>query len=182
MALVPDGKTEWQGLGSLGGERGAVGATPAKTMFNFFSSGNQPNSSGPGGYERGKERRKSRAHMLFFFFWLHHTSSLTRDGTRTHPLHWELRVITTGQSGKSHMFLFLLLGLEKGSPGSVEPSRWMWGRQGSWNMPGDTSKQKKPLRWLHPKGLQGKMQKMRWEEERGKSLSPVMSRTPSSTQ
>ena len=68
MALVPDGKTEWQDLGSLGGERGAVGATPAKTMFNFFSSGNQPNSSGPGGYERGKERRKSRAHMLFFFF------------------------------------------------------------------------------------------------------------------
>lgn len=36
MALVPDGKTEWLGLGSLGEEKGAVVATPAKTIF-FFS-------------------------------------------------------------------------------------------------------------------------------------------------
>ena len=146
MALVPHGKTEWQDLGSLGRERRGVGATPAKRECLTLSLKEvNPTLQALKDTKEEKKEEKVRP-TCFFFFWLHHKSSLTRDGTCTHPLHWELRVITTGQSGKSHMFLFLLLGLEKGSPGLVEPSRWMGGRQGSWNILGDISKQEKPLR------------------------------------
>lgn len=92
MALVPDGKTEWQDLGSLE-EKGAVVATPAKTMFNFSLKEINPTLQALEDMkERKRKKKKSGPHA--FFFWLHHTSSLTRDGTHTHPLHWELRVIT----------------------------------------------------------------------------------------
>lgn len=82
-------------------------------MFNFFSYEINLN---PQALEDMKEkRRKSQAHMLFFLAapyifpdqgW--NPYSTPALGTQSHN-HWTVR--------QSHMFLFLLLGLEKGSPG-----------------------------------------------------------------
>lgn len=69
-ALAPHLKTESQGLVSQGGEREGIGANPAKRERLIFPLKEaKPNSSGPGGYERGREKEKSGPHVLVFPFW-----------------------------------------------------------------------------------------------------------------
>lgn len=150
-------------------------------MFNF--SLKEVNPTLQALEDMKEEKKEEKVRPTCFFFWLHHTSSPTRDATRTHTLYWELRVITTGQSGKSHMFLSLLLGLEKGSPGSVEPSRWMWGGRAHGIYREIPQSRRSLLGSCTQKVFRKKCRRCSGRRRERRALRcGVMARTPSSTQ